>query len=234
MVDFNTSKNSYRDTIQSSINFTGKEHDFFIAIKAGFLLKIIKKMFRQGQGHQANQNQPKILDIGCGHGYMHKYLAEDCKVVGVEVASEVLELAREANPNILYMSYDGKTLPFESKTFDVVFAVCVMHHIPPEQWKNFLGEMKRVLKPGGISVIFEHNPYNPLTRYIVAKNPLDKDATLLTHHHLKNLLLDAGLRNVKSRFILFTPFANAVFRWLDNFLGWCPLGAQYYSVSTES
>lgn len=223
-MDFNDYKNSYVKTIEDSLQFSGKEHDFFTQLKAGFLKNIIKKNLPEIR-------ELRLLDIGCGHGLIHRHLKDvNLDIVGVEVADEVLQLAKQSNPDVSYFSHDGKTLPFESQQFDVAITICVMHHVPPLEWLRFLQEMKRVIKPGGIAIIFEHNPYNPLTRYIVANNILDEDATLLSSLKLKKLMRDAGFANIKSRNILFTPFAHRVFRWLDKVLGRAPFGAQYYSI----
>jgi SAM-dependent methyltransferase len=227
-MDFNKYKHSYCQTIEKSLRLTGKEHDFFTRIKAESLHDIIKQNF-------AHLNEPYLLDVGCGHGLIHKHLKHlDLKLAAVEVAHEVLPLAKQLNPEVTYFSHDGKTLPFEENTFDLTFAICVMHHVPPDQWPAFLLEMKRVLKPGGMVVIFEHNPYNPLTRYIVANNVLDEDAVLLSSRKLKKLMCHTGFSNEKSRNILFTPFSHPLFRWVDNKLGWCPIGAQYYATGVKS
>lgn len=223
-MDFNEHKNSYGDLIQESLRFSGKEHAFFTQVKAQFLKNIIKK-------YLPNVKTPELLDVGCGHGLIHSYLkGDDLKIVGVEVANEVLEFARKDHPEVNYLSHNGKTLPFEEKKFDIAIAICVMHHVPPVEWQAFLTEMKRVLKPGGIVVIFEHNPYNPMTRYIVANNILDADAVLLSSPKLKKLMQEVGLTHIKNRNILFTPFANRIFRWLDKVLGRVPFGAQYYAI----
>jgi len=227
-MNFNQYKNSYTQTIEESLRISGKEHDFFTQAKANFLKTIITRDL------SAIKN-PTLVDIGCGHGLIHKHLQDKAiQITGVEVADEVLELARQANPQVSYYAYDGKTLPFSSQQFDIAIAICVMHHVQPAQWQDFLVEMKRTLKKNGIAVIFEHNPYNPLTRYIVANNILDKDAVLLSSIKLKKLFRGAGFHRVYSRNILFTPFANKFFRWLDAKLGYIPFGAQYYTVGINT
>jgi SAM-dependent methyltransferase len=226
-MDFNQSKGNYRELIDESISFIGKDVEFFTKLKANFLKHTIRKF-------SPNLPKPQLLDIGCGHGFIHSHLSSDSfDIVGVETASEVLELARSANPKASYLSYDGKTLPFDNGTFDVAITICVMHHVPPEQWTSFLFEMRRVLKPDGIAIVFEHNPYNPVTLHVVSRNILDADAVLLSSPKLKKLMLQAGFNKVGSRFIFFTPFSPRIFRWIDKMLWWCPFGAQYYSVATN-
>ena len=223
-MDFNETKETYRDTIEQTIAFAGKGLDFFTKIKADYLRKIVEAELPEIE-------KPRILDVGCGHGYIHPDLRRfGFQVVGVEVAEDVLPLAREANPEVTYFGYDGTILPFEDNSFDVALTICVMHHVPPDQWPNFSREMRRVLRPGGIAVIFEHNPLNPLTRYVVASNEIDDDAVLLSARTLRGLLRNAEFSSVRTRNILFTPFSNPVFRAIDENLGWCPFGAQYYAV----
>jgi SAM-dependent methyltransferase len=223
-MDFNEYKDSYVKTIEDSLQISGQEHDFFTRVKADCLKNIIKVNLPHVQ-------RPSLLDIGCGHGLIHQHLqTANLEIVGVEMAAEVLQLARQANPEVRYLNHDGKTLPFESHQFDVAVTICVMHHVPPQQWLSFLLEMKRVVKPGGIAVIFEHNPYNPATRYIVANNILDEDAVLVSSPKLKKLMRAAGFNQVNTRNILFTPFAHHIFRWFDQMFGRIPFGAQYYSI----
>jgi SAM-dependent methyltransferase len=223
-MDFNETKETYRSTIEQTIAFAGKGLDFFTSVKADYLRRIV-------EAELPGTEKPRILDVGCGHGYIHPNLrCFGYEIVGVEVATDVLPLAREANPEVTYMGYDGTTLPFDDSSFDVVITICVMHHVPPEQWPSFSREMRRVLRPGGIAVVFEHNPLNPLTRYVVASNEIDDDAVLLPARMLRGILRDAGFSEVKTRSILFTPFASPVFRALDEKLGWCPFGAQYYAI----
>ncbi|WP_018294661.1 class I SAM-dependent methyltransferase [Mariprofundus ferrooxydans] len=227
-MDFNEVKDSYQEKVEQSVGFSGKGLDFFTSVKADYLRMIIDK-------DMPGVERPKILDVGCGHGYIHPYLGQfGYEITGVEFAVDVLEVARKENPGIEYIGYNGSKLPFEDHSFDVTLAICVMHHVPPEQWLAFLAEMRRVLRPGGVVVIFEHNPLNPLTRYVVANNEIDDDAVLLSAKTLRTLLHESGFARVKSRNILFTPFANPVFRVIDVKLGWLPFGAQYYAIGRVS
>ncbi len=225
-MDFNTHKNQYRSVIEQKIAFAGKGLDFYTRVKADYLRKIVDR-------HLPDTHPVRILDVGCGHGYIHPMLrALGYEVTGVEVASEVLAMAQQENPGNKYVAYDGSQLPFEDKSFDLVLAICVMHHVPPKSWPNFVSEARRVLRPNGQFVVFEHNPLNPATRYVVANNDIDSDAVLLRHTRLATMLKDAGLQAVYTRSILFTPFDQTIFRLMDEVLGRLPLGAQYYATAT--
>lgn len=222
MVDFNETKNNYKSQIEKVIAFSGQGLDFFTQIKA----ECLRCIFEFHGLHQL-----KILDVGSGHGYIHKYLLDfGCEINGIEVAKEVLPLAKKLNPRADYSYFDGHSIPFKKSNFDVVIAISVMHHVKPDNWQNLVNEMRRVLKPGGIIVIFEHNPWNPITRYIVANNSIDEDAILLKPNITQKLLRKSGFLNIKTRYIIFTPFSGSFFRFLDNILRRLPLGAQYYTI----
>lgn len=127
-----------------------------------------------------------------------------------------------------FLQFDGACLPFPDETFDVAFAVCVMHHVPPPQWRDFTVEMARVVKPGRLVIVFEHNPYNPLTRVSVSRCEFDRDATLLPRRQTYHLLKNAGMTELKDRFILFFPWSGKFWRGVERALHQLPLGAQYY------
>lgn len=96
------------------------------------------------------------LEVGCGSGGYALHLAENigCNVVGLDVnASGVhnanqLATARGLAARACFELCDAsKRFPFNDTTFDAVFSNDVLCHIPGRL--NVLGEMFRVLKPGG-------------------------------------------------------------------------------------
>ena len=105
-----------------------------------------------------------------------------------------------------------------------------MHHVPPAQWSGFVQEMHRVVRPGGIVVVVEHNRLNPLTTFIVKTCPLDRNAVLVPVGALRRHMSAAGLMELKSRYILFSPFDHRFVRAIEGSIGWLPLGAQYVCV----
>jgi ubiquinone/menaquinone biosynthesis C-methylase UbiE len=223
--EFDEYRHRYEDDINNAIAFGGKPHDFYTKVKADLLVELLKT--------KVTGPQPlNILDIGCGNGSIHSFLGASAfpiKITGVEVATQFVDMARQANPTVDYDVYDGHKLPYRSGQFDAAFTICVMHHVPPDQWPAFLLEMRRVVRPGGVVLVFEHNPINPLTSHIVKTCPLDKNAVLLSSGKLGSLMQSAGLEGVSREFILFTPFETSLFRRFDRLMRWLPLGAQYVS-----
>ena len=226
MAEFDEYKETYEAQIEHATRFSGKGHDFFVRAKADHLVDLLKKK-------TAAEVEIRLLDVGCGHGLIHPLLESSglrFQITGIDVAAGVIDLARRANPGVRYDVYEGDVLPYASGTFDVAVTITVVHHVPPARWLDFLKEMTRVVRPCGIVVVFEHNPYNPLTAHVVRTCPVDKNAVLLPSGRLSGLMRRSGLESVEVRFILFTPFESRLFTLLDKSIGWLPLGAQYYVV----
>ena len=112
-------------------------------------------------------------------------------------------------------------------TFGAVVLANVLHHVPPENRRGLMKSVARLLAPEGKAVVFEHNPFNPLTRKVVRECEFDENAILLRPRETKHLLYDAGLENVKRDFIVFFPRPLAALRGMESWLRWVPMGAQY-------
>lgn len=201
--------------------------DFFIEVKARYLCKIAKKYF-------GNRQKLSVLDVGCGVGLTDLFLNNKFdELYGVDISEGVIEKAALTNPSVFYQVYDGKHLPFSEDSLDMVFAICVMHHITPTAWLDMVREFRRVTKTGGLVVIFEHNPINPLTRRVVNYCKFDANAVLLSISEVKSLIINSGLSLVESSYILFFPFRSSIFVSLDYILRWLPLGAQYFVLGRK-
>lgn len=221
---FDRHESDYEDLVERSIRFSGRDHSFFIAAKARHLISLIAT-------HVGDPAEQRVLDVGCGSGAMHPYLRPVGSLVGVDVAESLLARARHANSGVSYRTGDAVNLPFEDEEFDIAFAITVLHHVDPLQWRHAVAEIRRVVRVGGLAIIFEHNPYNPLTRLAVHRCEFDDDAVLLTRRKARSLMEGAGLEVVEQRYILLTPWSNAATSWLEHASRQLALGAQYYVAS---
>lgn len=226
--EFDAYSGNYDDVVNSSIAFSGLKVDFFTRAKANYIDDIF-------DAHFAGRRNIDILDVGCGVGNYHPHLMQRySSLAGVDVSAASIETAKTRNPSVDYRSYDGESLPYADQSFDAVFTICVIHHVPPTQWALFGREMHRVLRPGGLALIFEHNPINPLTKRVVSNCEFDADAVLLKSPEAEAILQDAGFRDVFSRHILTIPAAGNVTRGLDRLFSRLPLGAQYYTAGIRA
>jgi SAM-dependent methyltransferase len=143
----------------------------------------------------------------------------------------MVERAAERNPAASYDAYGGDRLPYDDASFDVVFSICVLHHVPLSSRAGFTAELRRVTRPGGLVMIGEHNPYNPMTRLIVYRCAFDEDAVLLRATEVESLLRGAGLETLERRYILVLPSDARPLRRLERALSSTPAGAQYIAVA---
>lgn len=219
MSEFDSWKDNYMNVVEDSIAFIGKDVDFFAKIKADWLLQMTASL--------GPVERLKVLDVGAGIGLMDLHLKPIGELHGCDVSSGSLELASLLNEGVHYAVCEEDRLPYPDGCFDLTFAVCVMHHVQRSQWSAFLAEMKRVTKPEGRIVIMEHNPWNPLTRLAVSRCELDRNAELLSHRELRAVMKKAGLIPDRGDYIVFFPFEHRLFRKIERWLSWLPLGAQY-------
>lgn len=226
--DFDVYQDTYSQEVEKAISFVGQDLDFFTERKARYLLRFLT---RSG----LDPRLLSVLDVGCGGGFTDYFLSGHFRTLsGVDVSEGMTRQARRKNPSVDYQTFDGASLPFPDSHFDVTFAINVMHHVAPENWEHFAGEMARVTRPGGFLLIFEHNPFNPLTRRVVSRCEFDADAHLLSPKTSVRLLRRKGLAVVERRYILFFPFKGRLFWSLDQSLKNFPLGAQYYVAGRKN
>jgi SAM-dependent methyltransferase len=94
-----------------------------------------------------------VLEIGCGYGSLLCAVADRVRsVVGIDVHPEPLKRARDIlheKTNVCILLTDGISLPFDDKTFSVVYSYAVMQHIPRSLVEVYIREACRVLKPAG-------------------------------------------------------------------------------------
>jgi SAM-dependent methyltransferase len=100
----------------------------------------------------------RVLDLGCGEGYGVDLLASRAReAVGVDLAPEALYHARRRyrKPNLRFLYMDVYRLELERESFDVACSLQVIEHL--HRPEDFLAEVSRILKPGGLCVLTTPN-----------------------------------------------------------------------------
>lgn len=105
----------------------------------------------------------KVLDIGCGNGYvLAQYARFGADVTGVDLTSTAIELSRKrfeiAGLQGSFVEIDGQSLPFPDEYFDIVCSMGVLHHISNP--KPMVNEMFRVMKPGGRLIVMLYHRHS--------------------------------------------------------------------------
>jgi len=201
----------------------GKTVDTFFEHKVDWLLRNLSPSGR-------------LLDFGCGTGTFLGTLRRrgaPLELFGCDISAGMVEAAR-AGWNVgtlpVLQALAPGPLPLADAQFDVVTSVSVLHHVEPAARLDIIRELIRVLKPGGRLVIFEHNPYNPATRWVVARAPIDANAQLVRAAKCVRLLARAGAEHERTDYILFFPPRLRRLWSLERFLAHVPLGGQYVVV----
>lgn len=202
-----------QETIPEGLN----EDGYFAQYKIALMAKLL-----------APNTPRRILDFGCGAGRSLPYLEQyfpDAELWGYDVSPASLEIAAQRVPRAkLFSDWNdiGET------RFDVIVAANVFHHIPPEQRQQALALCQQSLADGGQMFLFEHNPYNPATRWIFERCPFDADAEMFSLKTARELTRRAGFSATQQGYTLFFPRPLAFLRGLEPLLKYVPLGAQYY------
>lgn len=117
--------------------------------------KILSAIVRLSQA----TSEDRVLDVASGPGFIAMAFAPHCKeVVGVDVTQNFLTSARQEAErrglsNASFKFGDVESMPFGDAEFDVAVCRSAFHHFPNPE--GVLGEMKRVVKPGGRLLILD-------------------------------------------------------------------------------
>lgn len=155
-----------------------------------------------------------VLDVGCGLGNdTSRFAAAGAEITGVDIADEAVRLTKA---NFAYrglkgdiQQMDGCKLAFPDNSFDVVYCHTVLHFThDPEQ---LIGEIRRVLKPGGKGIVMTIN----------------RNSWMMVLHRLLNVEIDYLDSPV------FHPYSQTEFRSLFSGFSKIDLVVERFPVRTE-
>jgi SAM-dependent methyltransferase len=166
------------------------------------------------------------LDVGCGRGELLGLAGGDfAEAIGCDPSANMLSPGSRFK---MHKQPSPVELPFGDGSVDFVTAVCVYHHVHGSARAQLTNEIRRVLTPGGLCCIIEHNPWNPVTRAVVRRCPVDADAELLTARKASMLLQAAGFESPSKEYFLYLP--ETLFHRMssmERMLCKIPFGGQY-------
>ncbi len=187
----------------------------------------------------------RVLEVGCGAGTdLIRFARHGAIATGLDLAPSSIRLATQnlaiENVHANLLIADGESLPFQSHSFDLVYAHGVVQYTSND--RTLVGECRRVLKPGGTAVFQVYNRISWLNALsTVTKVDLEHiDAPILKKYSIaefRDLLNDfARVRIVAERFpvrtrlhgglkgalynTFFVGLFNAMPRWLTRRFGW--------------
>jgi SAM-dependent methyltransferase len=222
---FNGYAKSYDEDLQKALSISGEDKNYFALGRMRWLA---------GWMSHAGLHPQTVLDFGCGTGsatpFIHRFLKPG-RVLGVDVSSESLRIARESFVEA-DTHFEIIDQPHHDR-FDVAFCNGVFHHIPPGERQASLAYIFQSLRPGGIFALFENNPWNPATRYVMSRCAFDRDAITLPPPETRQRMKDAGFEIQATRYLFIFPAILKALRFLEPPLESLPLGTQYVVVGRK-
>ncbi|MCG9970918.1 class I SAM-dependent methyltransferase [Christiangramia crocea] len=100
--------------------------------------------------------QTEILEIGCGPGNLTKYLLSlrpDFKVLGIDLASKMIDLAKQNNPKAEFCTMDCRDIDQLQQTFDGIVCGFCLPYLNQKETLKLLGDMSALLNQGGVVYI---------------------------------------------------------------------------------
>jgi len=160
----------------------------------------------------------RILDVGAGECTYTRVIAdrfEPERIVACELFAERMLPAFRDNRDLQWDAVSGDCfrLPFLPNTFDVIFASLLLHQLP--NLGRAVAEFSRLLKPRGIFVGFEPNPFHPVILYHYLTKPHSANQYLFWPHKVCPIFESHGFAPKKRYFYARMP-------WIRNrLLGTC-------------
>lgn len=146
----------------------------------------------------------KILDLCCGGGQATQFLIQKSDhVTGLDASPVALKRASLIAPKADYVQSMAELMPFSDGEFDLVHTSVALHEMTPDQLRQILQEVYRVLKPNGIFTLIDlHQPHNflywpPLAIFLWLFET--ETAWQLIQTDLKRLLTTVGFRDCQGR-----------------------------------
>lgn len=136
-----------------------------------------------------------ILDVGCGLGFIVEGATSwGFQCVGLDGSPDAIELARERCPSLDVRVHDlADPLPFPAESFQTVMMYQVIEHLVPSTTPSVLSEIFRVLRPGGVFLVYSPSRYNRHERLADSTH-----INMLTPSELRAALTAAGFGTIEA------------------------------------
>lgn len=135
----------------------------------------------------------KILDVGCGEGFVIKVLSPKV-VVGIDISRRALTIAKEQNQECCFFEGNINNLPFDDSSFDLVLATEVLEHL--KEPEKAINEIKRTSKKYCIFSV-PNEPYFRLMNLLRMKNVSRLGSDI---EHVQNWSSDSFVTLLKNYF----------------------------------
>lgn len=194
-------------------------HPFLDILTTRYKVRPVRKLLEEGGAKRS------LLDVGCGSGFMLSQLESSFgKTVGIDLAKESIEFGRQFT-NAALMVGDAEAMPFGEGEFDCIVSTDAFEHIPDD--KKAIAEVHRVLKKGGVAVLYVPSLCGLLSHTEAAHlYHDDHDNHMVDHRYytkesLSALVESVGLKVEYVGFhdVFFQEFFTQALKWVATKMG---------------
>ena len=218
--DFDRYATSYDHDLARGLAVTGENREYFARRRIEWLRRCLDEL---------NLAAGNVIEFGCGTGSNVPFLLEvvgATSVTGIDTSERSLQVAQETHnsPRARFLH------PNEFKPrgdADLIFCNGVFHHIPLGDRQATALYLMRCLREGGSLALWENNPWNPGTRYVMSRVSFDHDAITLSSPESRRLVRAAGFDVLRTDFLFIFPRFLRWLRTLEPRLSSLPIGGQY-------
>ena len=144
-----------------------------------FIATKILKFIRQNNKKTMITDKTRIIDMGGGNGNvlqqmnsMLGFTEKKENFICVETKTDWVETYDYSNKNISYMFWDNESLQIEDNSVDTILCMVSLHHMTDSTIETTLKEINRILKPGGMLLVKEHDANEISKKFIVLEHYL--------------------------------------------------------------
>ncbi|RIK88619.1 MAG: class I SAM-dependent methyltransferase [Planctomycetota bacterium] len=208
----------YERALGHGLRLSGEGPQYFARRRIDWTARLLRR-----------ERTTRVLDFGCGVGLATCELRQRLgaeSAWGFDPSTAAIERARRdvAERGILFTAHVDDLPQGE---FDVAYCNGVFHHIPLGERRAALLTIARTLRPGGWLALWENNPWNPGTRWVMRRIPFDRDADPLSPPQTRRMVRDAGFRVARTDAWFIFPRALRWLRPVERLVHRLPLGGQY-------
>lgn len=152
----------------------------------------------------------QVLDYGCGSGLLTRWLKDKMlDVRGVDFSRNLINIAKQENPDITFNLSDIISTPYATGTFDIIISGLVLHYV--QDLDTVFTEVARILNTNGILIFTMHHPFDEVMEVSVADNEYQAIGTSYFHNHQYTWEMLNGMKLV-SYHHTFETIAESLFK----------------------
>jgi SAM-dependent methyltransferase len=225
--EFDSYAGSYDEDLERGLALTGEDKLYYATERVSAVRRALDRLAVRPS---------RVLDFGCGTGtsvpLLRGLLGAEF-VLGLDPSAASLERARAEvrGPGVAFARPDERA---PDGSFELAFSNGVFHHIPISQRAAAVDYVRQSLVPNGWFALWENNPINPGTRWVMRRVAFDRDAVPVSAGEARRLLRQGGFRVERTEFHFFFPRLLKWLRGLEPALRSVPLGGQYLVLGRRS